>query len=55
MNLDKGHNVFVNSDFCKFFVYFYCHASHMNLLNKCIYTYFGTHMIIILCQEFARG
>ena len=31
MNLDKGHNVFVNSD--KFFVYFYCPASHMNLLN----------------------
>ena len=27
MNIDKGHNVFVNSD--KFFVYFYCPASHM--------------------------
>ena len=31
MNLDKGHNVFVNSD--KFFVYFYCPVGHMNLLN----------------------
>ena len=31
MNLDEGHNVFLNSD--KFSVYFYCPASHMNLLN----------------------
>ena len=31
MNLDKEHNVFVNSD--RFFVYFYFPASHMNLLN----------------------
>ena len=31
MNLDEGHNAFVNSD--KFVVYFYCPASHMNLLN----------------------
>ena len=31
MNLDKGHNDFVNPG--KFFVYFYCPASHMDLLN----------------------